>query len=107
MSSPAPDPVGRVRAIFEAVADDYDQSGGAVLRSVGRRSGQCPGAAAGGAWPGHRLRTGRGDDAAGRPVWTRLKAPFRPWLPPGMLHPKVVGPIWQDMRYTLGRAEDR
>ena len=27
MSSPAPDPVARVRAIFEAVADDYDRSG--------------------------------------------------------------------------------
>ncbi len=27
MSSPAPDPVARVRATFEAIADDYDQSG--------------------------------------------------------------------------------
>ncbi len=27
MSTPAPDPVARVRAIFDAVADDYDQSG--------------------------------------------------------------------------------
>ena len=27
MSTPAPDPVARVRATFEAIADDYDQSG--------------------------------------------------------------------------------
>lgn len=27
MSTPAPDPVARVRAIFDAVADDYDQGG--------------------------------------------------------------------------------
>ena len=27
MSTPAPDPVARVRATFDAVADDYDQSG--------------------------------------------------------------------------------
>ena len=27
MSTPAPDPVARVRAIFDTVADDYDQSG--------------------------------------------------------------------------------
>lgn len=26
------------------------------------------------------------------PVWTALNALFRPWLPPGMLDPKVVGP---------------
>ena len=26
------------------------------------------------------------------PVWDRLDALFRPWLPPGMLDPKVVGP---------------
>ena len=25
-------------------------------------------------------------------VWTALNALFRPWLPPGMLDPKVVGP---------------
>ncbi|MFL6166255.1 MAG: class I SAM-dependent methyltransferase [Ornithinibacter sp.] len=26
------------------------------------------------------------------PVWTALNALFRPWLPPGMLDPKTVGP---------------
>ena len=26
------------------------------------------------------------------PVWTRLNDLFRPWVPPGMLDPKVVGP---------------
>jgi ubiquinone/menaquinone biosynthesis C-methylase UbiE len=182
MSSPEPDPVGRVRAIFEAVADDYDQSGtpffapiaqglvevlaprpgeraldigcgrGAVTTRLAEAvlpSGSVdaidlsPGmvehtrtlchdkglevrtavmdarepnlaassydlvasslvlfflpdpAAALARWvdlvaPGGRIGlTTFGQD---HPVWERLDELFRPWLPPGMLDPKVVGP---------------
>ena len=182
MSTPAPDPVARVRAIFEAVADDYDQSGvpffaptaeglvdtlapepgeraldigcgrGAVTTRLARAvspSGTVdaidlspamvehtaallradglnarvqvmdavdpplppasfdvvasslvlffmpdpPAALA--RWvallaPGGRIGlTTFGDE---HPVWTRLDDLFRPWVPPGMLDPKVVGP---------------
>jgi ubiquinone/menaquinone biosynthesis C-methylase UbiE len=182
MSTPAPDPVARVRAIFEAVADDYDQSGvpffvptaeglvdtlhpapgeraldigcgrGAVAILLARAvlpSGtldaidvspamvehtkallrgegldarvqvmdatdpQLPPAsfdlvasslvlfflpdppAALARWvtllaPGGRIGlTTFGDE---HPVWTQLDDLFRPWVPPGMLDPKVVGP---------------
>ena len=182
MSSPAPDPVGRVRAIFEAVADDYDQSGTpffapiaqglvevlaprpgeraldigcgrgavttrlaeAVLPSgsvdaidlspsmvehtrtlchhnglevrtavMGAREPNLAAssydlvasslvlfflpdpAAALARWvdlvaPGGRIGlTTFGQD---HPVWERLDELFHPWLPPGMLDPKVVGP---------------
>ena len=182
MSTPAPDPVARVRAIFEAVADDYDQSGvpffvptaeglvgtlhpapgeraldigcgrGAVAVLLARAvlpSGtldaidvspamvehtaallsadglparvqvmdatdpQLPPAsfdlvasslvlfflpdppAALARWvtllaPGGRIGlTTFGDE---HPVWTQLDDLFRPWVPPGMLDPKVVGP---------------
>jgi ubiquinone/menaquinone biosynthesis C-methylase UbiE len=182
MSIPAPDPVARVRAIFEAVADDYDQSGvpffvptaqglvdtlhpapgeraldigcgrGAVAILLARAvlpSGtldaidvspamvehtkallrgegldarvqvmdatdpQLPPAsfdlvasslvlfflpdppAALARWvtllaPGGRIGlTTFGDE---HPVWTQLDDLFRPWVPPGMLDPKVVGP---------------
>jgi ubiquinone/menaquinone biosynthesis C-methylase UbiE len=182
MSTPAPDPVARVRAIFEAVADDYDQSGvpfsvptaeglvdaldpapgqrsldigcgrGAVAILLARAvlpSGtldaidvspamvehtaallsadglparvqvmdatdpQLPPAsfdlvasslvlfflpdppAALARWvallaPGGRIGlTTFGDE---HPVWTQLNDLFRPWVPPGMLDPKVVGP---------------
>ena len=40
--------------------------------------------------PGGRIGlTTFGDE---HPVWTALNELFRPWLPPGMLDPKVVGP---------------
>jgi ubiquinone/menaquinone biosynthesis C-methylase UbiE len=182
MSTPAPDPVARVRAIFEAVADDYDQSGvpffvptaqglvdtlhpapgeraldigcgrgavaillaravlpsgtldaidvspamvehtAALLRGEGldarvqvmdAMDPQLPPAsfdlvasslvlfflpdppAALARWvtllaPGGRIGlTTFGDE---HPVWTQLDDLFRPWVPPGMLDPKVVGP---------------
>jgi ubiquinone/menaquinone biosynthesis C-methylase UbiE len=182
MSTPAPDPVARVRAIFEAVADDYDQSGvpffvptaeglvdtlhpapgeraldigcgrgavaillaravlpsgtldaidvspamvehtAALLRGEGldarvqvmdATDPQLPPAsfdlvasslvlfflpdppAALARWvtllaPGGRIGlTTFGDE---HPVWTQLDDLFRPWVPPGMLDPKVVGP---------------
>jgi ubiquinone/menaquinone biosynthesis C-methylase UbiE len=182
MSTPAPDPVARVRAIFDTVADDYDQSGvpffapaaqglvdaldpqpgergldigcgrGAVTSLLARAmlpSGSLDAvdlspamvehtrslmaaeglavrtavmdagdpdlpaasydviasslvlfflpdpAAALTRWVGLLAPGGRiglttfGDPD---PVWDRLDALFRPWLPPGMLDPKVVGP---------------
>ncbi len=182
MSTPAPDPVARVRAIFDTVADDYDQSGvpffapaaqglvdaldpqpgergldigcgrGAVTSLLARAvlpSGSLdavdlspamvehtrslmaaeglavrtavmdagdpdlpaasydviasslvlfflpdPSAAltrwVGLLAPGGRIGLTTFGDSD--PVWDRLDALFRPWLPPGMLDPKVVGP---------------
>ena len=182
MSTPAPDPVARVRAIFDTVADDYDQSGvpffvpaaQGLVEALAPRQGEraldigCGRGAAttllaravlpdrggrrgrrqprdGRAHPGPARRAGLPartavmdagdpdlppasfdvvasslvlfflpDPAAalarwvgllapgGRiglttfgeehPVWTASNALFRPWLPPGMLDPKVVGP---------------
>lgn len=182
MSTPAPDPVARVRAIFDTVADDYDQSGvpffapaaqgladaldpqpgergldigcgrGAVTSLLARAvlpSGSLDAvdlspamvehtgslmaaeglavrtavmdagdpelpaasydviasslvlfflpdpAAALTRWVGLLAPGGRiGLTTFGNsdPVWDRLDALFRPWLPPGMLDPKVVGP---------------
>ena len=182
MSTPAPDPVARVRAVFDAVADDYDRSGmpffvptatglvealdpqpgeraldigcgrGAVTTLLARAvlpSGSVdavdvspamvehtrslmadeglevrtavmdagdPGlppssydvvasslvlfflpdpATALARWvrllaPGGRIGlTTFGEE---HPVWTRLNALFRPWLPPAMLDPKLVDP---------------
>ena len=182
MSTPAPDPVARVRAIFDTVADDYDQTGvpffapaaqglvdaldpqpgargldigcgrGAVTWLLARAvlpSGRLDAvdlspamvehtrslmateglavrtavmdagdpdlpaasydviasslvlfflpdpAAALTRWvgllaPGGRIGLTTFGDSD--PVWDRLDALFRPWLPPGMLDPKVVGP---------------
>jgi ubiquinone/menaquinone biosynthesis C-methylase UbiE len=182
MSTPAPDPVARVRAIFDTVADDYDQSGtpffapaaeglvealapqpgergldigcgrGAVTsllaravlplgsldavdlspamvehtRSLMAAEGLAvrtavmdagdpdlppasydviasslvlfflpDPAAALARWVGLLAPGGRiGLTTFGEsdPVWDRLDTLFRPWLPPGMLDPKVVGP---------------
>jgi len=182
MSTPAPDPVARVRAIFDAVADDYDQSGvpffaptaqglvealhpqpgeraldigcgrGAATTLLARavlptgsvdavdlspamvehtrslladeglavrtavmdaRDPDLPAASydlvasslvlfflpdpasALARWvsllaPGGRL--GLATFGEPHPVWDRLDELFAPWLPPGMLDPKVVGP---------------
>jgi ubiquinone/menaquinone biosynthesis C-methylase UbiE len=182
MSTPAPDPVARVRAIFDTIADDYDQRGvpffapaaqglvdalspqpgergldigcgrGAVTSLLARvvlPSGSLDAvdlspamvdhtrslmdaeglavrtavmdagdpdlpaasydviasslvlfflpdpAAALTRWvgllaPGGRIGLTTFGDSD--PVWDRLDALFRPWLPPGMLDPKVVGP---------------
>ncbi len=182
MSTPAPDPVARVRAIFEAVADDYDQSGvpffapaaeglvdalapqpGERALDIGCGRGAVAGLLARAVLPSGtldaidlspamvehtetllradgfdarvqvmdavdpHLPTGSFDLVAsslvlfflpdpaaalarwvallapgGRiglttfgeehPAWTQLNDLFRPWVPPGMLDPKVVGP---------------
>jgi len=182
MSTPAPDPVARVRAIFDAVADDYDQSGvpffgptaeglvdalapapgeraldigcgrGAVTSLLARAvlpSGTLDAIDVSPAMVEHTEALLRADGLAARvqvmdavdpqlpaasfdlvasslvlfflpdppaalarwvsllapggriglttfgeehPVWTRLNDLFRPWVPPGMLDPKVVGP---------------
>lgn len=182
MSTPAPDPVARMRAIFEAIADDYDQSGvpffvptaqglvealapqpGERVLDIGCGRGAATALLAGAVLPsgaldaidispamvehtkallaaqGYHARAGvmdagdpglppcsydliasslvlfflpEPDTALARwvallapggrigvatfgeehPVWTRLNALFRPWMPPVMLDPKAVGP---------------
>jgi ubiquinone/menaquinone biosynthesis C-methylase UbiE len=182
MSTPAPDPVARVRAVFETIADDYDQSGvpffaptaqglvdaldprpGERALDIGCGRGAATILLARAVLPsgsldavdlspamvahtrallaaeGHAVRTAVMDAAdpdlsaasydvvasslvlfflsdpaaalerwvrlvapGGRiglttfgeehPVWTRLNALFRPWLPPAMLDPKLVDP---------------
>jgi ubiquinone/menaquinone biosynthesis C-methylase UbiE len=182
MSTPAPDPVARVRATFDAVADDYDQSGvpffvptaqglvdalaplpGERALDLGCGRGAATSLLARAVLPtgsvdavdlspamvehtaallageGFEVRTAVMDAGdpdlpaasydvvasslvlfflpepatalarwvallapGGRiglatfgeehPVWTALNALFRPWLPPAMLDPKVMGP---------------
>ncbi len=182
MSTPAPDPVARVRATFETIADDYDQSGvpffvptakglvealapqpGERALDIGCGRGAATALLARAVLPsgsldavdlspsmvehtrsllaaeGHHARTAVMDAAhpdlpsssydllasslvlfflpdpatalrrwvdllapggriglatfgAPHPVWARLDELFRPWLPPAMLDPKVVGP---------------
>ena len=81
MSTPAPDPVARVRAIFDTVADDYDQSG-VPFFAPRRRASSTPSTPQ----PGERVL----DIGCGRGAVTSLLA--RAVLPSGSLDAVDLSP---------------